>query len=243
MGVYYNLLIIILQLSEQLQQLSLPVIAQPLQTQKQTIVPRPAACQTETVAVATVGCQTDLTLMEMTMFDKQYEDLNQLRSEVYELRSTVGDYNSLNLSNDDKRVLFYTGLPNYALLMCIFNYVCLNVTHSVTSKLSPFHEFVMFLMHLRLNTCFQDLVYRFNVSLTTVSRLFYKWVDIADTKLRHCIVWPEREDFRLTMPACCRRSFGDRVSVILDCFEVTLDTPSSLRQRQLLGHIINTTTP
>lgn len=80
---------------EQQEQLSLPSIGQTFQTKKQTILSRPAACKTETVTVATVGCQTDLTLMEMTMFDQQYEDLNQLRTEVYELRSTVGDYNNL----------------------------------------------------------------------------------------------------------------------------------------------------
>lgn len=113
-------------------------------------------------------------------------------------------------------------------MMCSFNYVCLNITHSINSKLSPFQEFVMFLMHRRLNTCFRDLAYRFNVSLSTLSRIFYKWVDTADTKLRHSIVWPGREELRLAMPACFCRNFGDRVSVILDSFEVTLATPSSL---------------
>ncbi|XP_050703219.1 uncharacterized protein LOC126988852 [Eriocheir sinensis] len=94
---------------EQQEQLSLLAIGQTFQTEKQTIVSRPAACQTETVTVATVGCQRDLTLMETTMFDQQDEDLNQLRTEVYELRSTVGDYNNLNLSNDDEKVLFIQG--------------------------------------------------------------------------------------------------------------------------------------
>ena len=80
--------------------------------------------------------------MEMTMFDQPYEDLNQLWREVYELRSRVGDYNNLNLSNVDEKALVYIALPNYAVLMCIFNYICLNITNLINSKLSPFQEFV-----------------------------------------------------------------------------------------------------
>ena len=166
----------------------------------------------------------------MQMFNMQYEDMKHLRKEVDELRSRVAELDSsdLNLSKDDERVRFYTGVQTYAVLMCIFNYASLDIAHSLNSKLSLFQEFVLFLMRLRLNTCFQDLAYRFNISISTVSRIFYKWVKVADGKFKHSIIWPAREELRLAMPLCFRRSFGDRVSVILDCFEVTLATPSSL---------------
>ena len=77
--------------------------------------------------------------------------------EVYELRSRVAELESsdLNLSNDDERVQFYTGLQSYAVLMCVFKYVSINVKHSMNSKLSLFKEFVLFLLHLHLNLCLQ----------------------------------------------------------------------------------------
>ena len=64
--------------------------------------------------------------------------------------------------NDDKRVKFYTGLPSLDTLKVIF----LRIVPFVTRKpqhLTPFQEFVMTLMKLRLNMSLEDLAYRFNV--------------------------------------------------------------------------------
>ena len=73
--------------------------------------------------------------------------------------------------SDDKRVKFYTGLPSLDTLKVIF----LRIVPFVTRKpqhLTPFQEFVMTLMKLRLNMPLEDLAYRFNVSVSTVSRTF-----------------------------------------------------------------------
>lgn len=129
--------------------------------------------------------------------------------------------------NDDKRVKFYTGLPSLDTLKVIF----LRIVPFVTRKpqhLTPFQEFVMILMKLRLNMPLEDLSYRCNVSVSTVSRTFQAWMIAMDVRLKPFIKWPEHEELWRTMPQCFQYSFGKKTKVIIDCFEVFIDRPSNL---------------
>jgi len=49
--------------------------------------------------------------------------------------------------------------------------------------------------------------------------------------MRPLIMWPERENLRKTTPECFRAEFGDKVAVIIDCFEVFIERPSNLLAR------------
>lgn len=42
------------------------------------------------------------------------------------------------------------------------------------------------------------------------------------------VYWPSRETLHATMPACFQESFGDNIAVIIDCFEIFIETPSNL---------------
>ena len=44
-------------------------------------------------------------------------------------------------------------------------------------------------------------------------------------------MWPDRDALTKTMPTCFLDSFGKKVGVILDCFEVFLERPSNLYAR------------
>ncbi|CAB4043829.1 partial, partial [Paramuricea clavata] len=92
-------------------------------------------------------------------------------------------------------------------------------------------EFVLTLMKLRLNMPFEDLAYRFGISVPTVSRIFLSWMIVMDVRLSPLIKWPEREDLWRTMPQCFQFSFGHKTTVIIDCFEVFIDRPSNLLAR------------
>ena len=52
-----------------------------------------------------------------------------------------------------------------------------------------------------------------------------------DVRLKPLIIWPDRENFRKTVPDCFRAEFGERVAVIIDCFEVFIERPSNLLAR------------
>ena len=102
---------------------------------------------------------------------------------------------------------------------------------SLHTKLGPFQEFMMTLMKLRLNSRLQELAFHFKVSLATVSRIIHKWIAAIDVRLHFLIYWPGREELQRTMPRCFMRSFGKKVAVIIDCFEIFIDRPSNLVAR------------
>ena len=124
---------------------------------------------------------------------------------------------------------FYTGIANFVLLTHVFNLVAKHIKHTSTNVLPPFLEFIITLMKIELNCLFQDLAYRFGISVSTVSRIFDKWIDIMSTHLQFLKLWPQRE----VMPLVFKQNFGNKVAVIIDCFEVFIERPSSLIARAM----------
>lgn len=86
-------------------------------------------------------------------------------------------------------------------------------------------------MKLRLNVPLEDLAFRFMVCRPTVSRIFAHWIVVMDIRLRDMIYWPSREELWATMPMCFQYSFGKKVTVVIDCFEVYIENPSNLLAR------------
>ena len=119
----------------------------------------------------------------------------------------------------DDKVHFYTGLLSYQVLIATLNHVAPHVSRR-TQTLDPFQEFVMVLMKLRLNVSFQDLAYRFMVSVPTVSRIFWSWINAMDNRLSGLLHWPARENLWKTMPMCFKYVFGNKVTVVFDCSQV-----------------------
>ena len=86
-------------------------------------------------------------------------------------------------------------------------------------------------MKLRLNVPHQDLAYRFGISQSAVSRTLAHWLLIMDVRLSPLIRWLEREELWKTMPQCFKFSFGNKTTVIIDCFEVFYVEPTILLAR------------
>ena len=79
--------------------------------------------------------------------------------------------NEENFRNDDKKVLFYTGLSTWELLLTLFTYVQPNLSCTAKSSLSPFQQLLLTLMRLRLNMSNQDLGYRYQIHQSTAFNL------------------------------------------------------------------------
>ena len=133
-------------------------------------------------------------------------------------------------AGDDEKVRFYTGLASFDILKTTFEFIKSFVTRRCLT-LTLFQEFVLVLMKLILHVPFQDLAYRFDISLSTVSRIFLAWMIVMDKRLSPLINWPEHEDLWRTMPKCFQYSFGKKTTVIIDCFEVFIERPSNLLAR------------
>lgn len=132
------------------------------------------------------------------------------------------------LQGKDDKVSFYTGLPSYLALLAVYQLVSSHVAHSSLNVLGKFQEMMIFFIRLRLNCPEQDLAYRFGISQSTVSRVWTKWLDVFSCRMKPLIRWPSKEEVVKTMPMAFIENFQSKVRVILDCFEVFIDRPTSL---------------
>ena len=133
-----------------------------------------------------------------------------------------------NLENDNSTVKYFTGLPSFSVLKVIYNFVSKDVPE--TSGCPKFDQYLLTLMKLRLNVGDKDLAFRFGISQASVSRYINKWVDVLSIKLAFLIHWPERQELLKTMPSDFRKHFKKCV-IIIDCFEVFIERPTSLMAR------------
>ncbi|XP_064487682.1 uncharacterized protein LOC135399877 [Ornithodoros turicata] len=180
--------------------------------------------------VSGMSCQTDMTA----------DHIHQLEVEVASLRKEMraakedllaSKFTEEALRDDDEKVSFYSGLPSFLAILSLFHLLKDHVAHSSRNVLSQFEEMMMFLIRIRLGIHMQDLAYRFNVSQSTASRICEKWLDVSYDRLGHLVHWPDKENIMKTMPAAFVENFGFKARVILDCFEVFIQRPSSLITR------------
>ena len=156
---------------------------------------------------------------------------------IEDLRSRLSQQKPAEFSEeyfvDSDVAQFYSGLPTLKVMKAVYELVRKAATVSDGCKLSGFQQFMAALIKLRLNCPLQDIATRVGVSVTTVSRVWLKWLSAMVIALSELIVGPEREDLWKTMPlsSCFRTSFGTRVAVIIDCFEVFVERPSNLQAR------------
>ena len=129
---------------------------------------------------------------EINTRDKRIEELEQKvvskRVEAFGLQRFAGS---------DSDILFYTGLPTYLILMSVFRFIepllsQLNYRPESESvyirgrhrALPPVDEFFMVLLRLRLALLENDLSHRFNISLSSVSRILTTWIIFLNQQLR-----------------------------------------------------------
>ena len=130
---------------------------------------------------------------------------------------------------DNKKVQFYTRLPSFDILNIVFHRIVPFVNRK-SQLLTPFEEFIMTIMKLKLNMPLKILLTD-SMFVSTVSRTFQAWMIVMDCRLQPFIKWPEREALWHTMPQCFQQPFGKKVTVIIDCFEIFIDRPSNLLAR------------
>lgn len=183
---------------------------------------------TETSETSIKSCetQTDTNSCDIQALQAEIKSLREDNSKVREqLKEVSLDENGFRDNNE--KVLFYTGLPSWNLLYCIYNFVSPYLSQSAKCTLSPFQRLLLTLIRLRLNLSGKDLAYRFGgVHETTVSRTFLNVLDVLYLRLNPLIYWPEREQLLKTLPMDFRKHCPGCV-VIIDCFEIFLDRASN----------------
>ena len=181
----------------------------------------------EDVQCKDAPCQTQLSSIDIANMEddlkRSTEEINKLKREVLSASLTQESF-----ENNDEKVSFYTGLPNFTTLMAIFDLFEPFITITARTSLDKFQQVLLFLMRMKLNLIYEDLGYRFVVSRSTTSRTFLNILDIAASRLAFLIRWPEREELWKTTP---RLSGKILKTIVIDCFEVFIEKPANLLVR------------
>ena len=189
----------------------------------QNIAENEKSCHTEVKSFGEMCSQTDVFRHKFYDASSQTKDFDYL----FASNKKVIKFDKEYFRNSEDKVLFYTGLPSYEILNFVFELVSPSVSCR-SHSLSPFQEFVMVLIKLRLDVPLQDLACHFNISVPTVSRTFHSWLMTMDIRLSPFVHWPDRESLIRTMPQCFKFSFGTKTTVIIDCFEIFIEKPTNL---------------
>lgn len=184
---------------------------------------------TETTPVKELPSQT-CNNNECQSYKKSLEDECQaLRSENMYLKDKINkiSFDEASLCNNDEKVKTLTGLQTYSHLITIFGFVSSFLRPK--SDLSPFQQLLLTLLRLRMNLSFEFLAYYFGVHATTASRLFNHCINVMYVRLVPALVlWPEREELRLSLPYNFRNNKFNNCVCIIDCFEIFIEKPRNL---------------
>lgn len=117
--------------------------------------------------------QTDVTNSTLSAMETE---LNRLTAENITPKEKLAEcvISEEIFKDDDEKVKLFTGLPSYAVLITLFNYIEPAVTHSHKSALSKFQKVSLVLMRLRLNLSKQYLADKLQVSQATISESLQK---------------------------------------------------------------------
>jgi len=170
---------------------------------------------------------------------KLLEEINVLKVENEKLRKVNTDLKKSNFDietilQSDELCRHYTGLSSKVVqLLCELRgkiWDC-NKFNSV-KILSGNNQILLTLIKLRRNLSYQDLAFRFGVSISTVQTVF-----TTNTKILHELLFvnfmkeiPSREKNQMFIPKCFEpyRNFG----IVLDCTEIYSDAPGNMEKQR-----------
>lgn len=165
-----------------------------------------------------------------TSEENSKKEIQALKDEVARLTARLNEEALVvdGFKNNDQKTRFCTGLNNWGTFSILLDYLQPHLMQR--AALSPFQQVLMTDMRLRLNLSGQDLAYRFKIHPSTVSQTFSQVLQTMYMKLRPLIIWPERDILLKTMPMDFRK-YCPKCVVIIDCFEIFLERPTSLLAR------------
>ena len=168
-----------------------------------------------------------------------------LQAEVVNLKKKLqsASLSAECLENDKNKLKFYTsnnasyflllnvvsiGLTEWCIFSALYKLIASDLPES--PRLTKLAMLLMFFLKIHLNLFDEDIGYRFDVHLSTISRNFHRVLYIRFVKTSPLIKWPERDVLRETMPMSFRKFFK-KCCVIIDCTEIFMEQPTDLLVR------------
>lgn len=162
----------------------------------------------------------DLIEKQESVLQDQVITINKLRHSLRNVILTIS-----SLEGDDYKTKYLTGFKYYSSLKAIFDSVEPLMPSNPNHILNKEQYLLLTLMKLRLGYDFKDLAFRFNVSEPVASKSFYRCIEVLYSKLRCLVSW--KKDLIKTMPASFMKNFGNKVTSVIDCTEIFIESPAS----------------
>ena len=107
------------------------------------------------------------------------------------------------MKNNDKQTDFYMpGLPSYNVFSVLLTNLSPTATKEINVGSGLSDEVLLSLMKISCACTNKDLAYRFHISESKVTKVFYKWIDILFHNLQPLVVWPDKGMIVSNIPAC-----------------------------------------
>ena len=168
--------------------------------------------------------------LELENLKAKLTDLEKLKEEnelqIEMLQTKTISFASLSESN--KKIKFYTGLPNTSTFMAVFETTKVHANRKNT-KLDHKDELLLTLLKLRRNLAMEDIAYRFNTSTSQVTKIFHRWLTALHVAVGGLVLWPKTDVMEL--PDCFQNDRFRKVRCVIDCTEIFIDRPSALKAR------------
>jgi len=151
-----------------------------------------------------------------------------------------------NIKTDDEMVKFYTGIPDQATFMAFYEEILEDDAKSMRlwigksskdchvdfktgryPKLPLLEQFFMTLVRLCLGLLEQDLANRFNMSVSSVSRIIATWINLMYVSFKAIERFPPWHIVEKHMPEAFRKEYPN-TRLIIDATELQVEKSSSL---------------
>ncbi|XP_055907587.1 uncharacterized protein LOC129942597 isoform X2 [Eupeodes corollae] len=120
---------------------------------------------------------------------------------------------------DDKKVNYFTGLPSYAVLEIIYNFVEQQLVCCLKKGVNKFDALILVLMKLRFDLPLTYIGYRYCIAGNTTATIFHSNLKMLSKKIGPFIRWPEKAALRENTPAYFKRILGNKFTALLDFIE------------------------
>ena len=202
-------------------------------TSKATLAEETAAVPQATSFIE-IGCEEEDVLVELVQHDTPADrgepvdvaiqaqtDSVEREAQTTQTGEIRRSFSIQDIKDDPEAVKFYTSFVSYKHFCYVLNSLGPSAYHLdyKSRSLTTEDEFFLFLMKLRLNHEDQDMAYRFNISQTVVSSVFYTWLQFVYYQLQELVKFIPKEVIDQHMPKDFKAKYPS-TRVILDATEV-----------------------
>lgn len=193
-------------------------------------------CDNITVFMESVGVQTDRkwikdSAIQEKIHSKILKENRALQNTVQQLRIKLNAsevstrYTVTALETDDRKCKYITGISSGVVLRQLYE--------AVKQDLPPYDEqylekiVILALRKIRLNEPFYTLSLIYDMHHSTVADKIFQVIHCIYPFMSGLVRWPSRDVIKQHMPDSFKKKYGDRVTIIIDCFEVPIESPRS----------------